>query len=98
TISSGAISRLRPVLMTGALAALGLLPAAFSKAMGADTQRPIAVVIVGGTISAAILTLIVLPVTYLLAERLSERMGWSKTTVTGDSVLDLEPDSGNRTV
>jgi cobalt-zinc-cadmium resistance protein CzcA len=90
-ISSGAVARLRPVLMTGALAALGLLPAAFSKAMGADTQRPIAVVIVGGTISAAILTLIVLPVSYLLLERLNTRMGWSKSTVTGDSILDLEP-------
>jgi heavy metal efflux system protein len=86
-ISNGAIARLRPVLMTGALAALGLIPAAFSKAMGADTQRPIAVVIVGGTLSAAILTLIVLPVTYLLVERLATRMGWSKATIAGDSVL-----------
>ena len=88
-ISTGAISRLRAVLMTGALAALGLLPAAFSKAMGADTQRPIAVVIVGGTISAAILTLIVLPVTYLLVERLTLRMGWTKENVAGDSILEF---------
>ncbi|EYF08340.1 efflux RND transporter permease subunit [Chondromyces apiculatus] len=65
-IVQGARDRLRAVLMTAALAALGLVPAAFSKAMGAETQRPIAVVIVGGTVSAAILTLVVLPVMYQL--------------------------------
>lgn len=63
-ILDGARDRLRPVLMTAALAAFGLVPAALSQAMGAETQRPIAVVIVGGTISAALLTLIVLPVMY----------------------------------
>ncbi len=60
----GATERLRPVLMTATLAALGLVPAAFSRAMGAEMQRPMAVVIVGGTISAAVLTLLVLPVAY----------------------------------
>ena len=60
----GASERLRPVLMTATLAALGLVPAAFSRAMGAEMQRPMAVVIVGGTISAALLTLIVLPAAY----------------------------------
>jgi cobalt-zinc-cadmium resistance protein CzcA len=63
-IMRGCVARLRPVLMTGALAALGLMPAALSRAMGAETQRPIAVVIVGGTLSAALLTLLVLPVMY----------------------------------
>ena len=61
-IMRGCVDRLRAVLMTGALAALGLVPAATSRAMGSETQRPIAVVVVGGTISAAILTLLVLPV------------------------------------
>lgn len=89
-ITTGANARLRAVLMTGALAALGLLPAAFSKAMGADTQRPIAVVIVGGTLSAAILTLIVLPVSYLLVQRMVVRLGWGKRTVVGDSVVPEE--------
>ena len=60
----GASERLRPVLMTATLAALGLVPAAFSRAMGAEMQRPMAVVIVGGTISATLLTLIVLPAAY----------------------------------
>lgn len=68
-IVGGAANRLRPVLMTAALAALGLVPAALSRAMGAETQRPIAIVIVGGTISAALLTLIVLPTAYRLLER-----------------------------
>ena len=72
-ILEGARDRLRAVLMTAALAALGLIPAAFSKAMGAETQRPIAVVIVGGTVSAALLTLIVLPTMYRVAVMLGER-------------------------
>jgi cobalt-zinc-cadmium resistance protein CzcA len=66
-VSNGSRARLRAVLVTGALASLGLLPAALSHAIGSETQRPIAVVVVGGTISAALLTLIVLPVTYYLA-------------------------------
>jgi cobalt-zinc-cadmium resistance protein CzcA len=60
----GARDRLRAVLMTALLASLGLLPAALSHAIGSETQRPIAVVVVTGTLSSALLTLIVLPVTY----------------------------------
>src|SRR4051794_7554300 len=63
-VTGGARDRLRAVLMTALLAALGLLPAALSHAIGSETQRPIAVVVVGGTITAAVLTLIVLPVSY----------------------------------
>jgi len=59
----GARERLRAVLMTALLASLGLLPAAMSHAIGSETQRPIAVVVVCGTISSAALTLLVLPVT-----------------------------------
>ncbi|HEY4245181.1 MAG TPA: CusA/CzcA family heavy metal efflux RND transporter [Kofleriaceae bacterium] len=69
----GARERLRAVLMTALLASLGLLPAAMSHAIGSETQRPIAVVVVGGTISSALLTLIVLPVTYYWAGALRER-------------------------
>ncbi len=61
-IHEGSRERLRPVLMTAALAALGLVPAAFSHAMGSETQKPLAVVIVFGTISACALTLVLLPV------------------------------------
>lgn len=59
--------------MTALLASLGLLPAALSHAIGSETQRPIAVVVVGGTISAAALTPIVLPVTYYRATLLRDR-------------------------
>ena len=60
--------------MTALLASLGLLPAALSHAIGSETQRPIAVVVVSGTISSAALTLLVLPVTYYWATRLRERL------------------------
>jgi cobalt-zinc-cadmium resistance protein CzcA len=73
-IVNGTKDRLRAVLMTALLASLGLLPAALSHAIGSETQRPIAVVVVGGTISAALLTLIVLPVTYYWACKLRERL------------------------
>ena len=63
-VLEGARERLRPVLMTAALAALGLVPAAMSRAMGSETQRPLAVVIVCGTLSACALTLVLLPVMY----------------------------------
>jgi len=69
----GARERLRAVLMTALLASLGLLPAAMSHAIGSETQRPIAVVVVCGTISSAALTLLVLPVTYYWATWLRER-------------------------
>jgi cobalt-zinc-cadmium resistance protein CzcA len=60
-IRSGCRERLRPVLMTAALAALGMVPAALSSAIGSEVQRPIAVVIVGGTLSACALTLVCCP-------------------------------------
>jgi cobalt-zinc-cadmium resistance protein CzcA len=72
-IVDGCRERLRPVLITALLAALGLVPAALSQGIGSETQRPIAVVIVGGTVSAALLTLIVLPVMYDLLERVRSR-------------------------
>jgi cobalt-zinc-cadmium resistance protein CzcA len=73
-VVQGTRDRLRAVLMTALLASLGLLPAAMSHAIGSETQRPIAVVVVGGTISAAALTLIVLPVSYYYACRLRDRL------------------------
>ncbi|MFT3698472.1 MAG: efflux RND transporter permease subunit [Kofleriaceae bacterium] len=69
----GTRERLRAVLMTALLASLGLLPAAMSHAIGSETQRPIAVVVVGGTISAALVTLVVLPVSYFWAGTLRDR-------------------------
>lgn len=63
-IKRGTKERLRPVLLTAAAAALGFLPMAISTNAGAEVQRPLATVVVGGLISATILTLIVLPVLY----------------------------------
>ena len=65
-VTRGALVRLRTVLMTGLLAMLGLLPMALSHAIGSETQRPLAVVVIGGLISATILTLVVLPTLYLM--------------------------------
>jgi cobalt-zinc-cadmium resistance protein CzcA len=63
-VREGALSRVRPVVMTAAMAALGLLPAALSHGVGAETARPFAVVIIGGLVSATVLVLLVLPVLY----------------------------------
>jgi cobalt-zinc-cadmium resistance protein CzcA len=77
-IVHGCLDRLRPVLMTAALAALGLIPAALSHGIGSETQRPIAMVIVAGTVSACALTLIMLPVMYRLFSLVVERFGIGK--------------------
>jgi heavy metal efflux system protein len=60
-VTEGAVSRMRPILMTALMAGLGLLPAALSNAIGAETQRPFAVVIVGGIVTATLFTLTLLP-------------------------------------
>ena len=64
-VLEGSMQRLRTVLMTGLLAMLGLLPMALSTDIGSETQKPLAVVVIGGLISATLLTLIVLPVLYV---------------------------------
>ena len=61
---AGAVARLRPILMTALMAGLGLLPAALSHGIGSETQRPFAVVIVGGIVSATFFTLLLLPLAY----------------------------------
>jgi heavy metal efflux system protein len=65
-VEVGATGRLRAVLMTALLAALGLLPAALSTEIGSETQRPLAVVVIGGLVSATLLTVLVLPVLYAI--------------------------------
>lgn len=64
SVIEGAVRRLRPILMTALMAGLGLLPAALSHGIGSETQRPFAVVIVGGLVSATLLTLILLPLLF----------------------------------
>jgi cobalt-zinc-cadmium resistance protein CzcA len=69
----GAQERLRPVLITSTVAALGLLPAALTRMIGSDVQRPLATVVVGGLISATVLTLVVLPAAYMAMEKYFEK-------------------------
>jgi cobalt-zinc-cadmium resistance protein CzcA len=72
-VIQGAATRLRTVLMTALLAMLGLLPMALSHGIGSETQRPLAIVIIGGLVSATLLTLMVLPTLYLVIERRANR-------------------------
>ena len=65
-IEQTAMMRLRPVLMTGLVAALGFVPMAFNTGVGAEVQRPLATVVIGGVLTSTMLTLLVLPVFYSL--------------------------------
>ncbi len=60
----GALARLRPVLMTALVASLGFLPMAMSQGAGAEVQRPLATVVIGGLATSTLLTLLVLPALY----------------------------------
>jgi cobalt-zinc-cadmium resistance protein CzcA len=63
-IREGALTRLRPVLMTALVASLGFVPMAFNVGAGAEVQRPLATVVIGGIVSSTILTLLILPALY----------------------------------
>ena len=69
---SGGIRRLRPVLMTALVAAVGFLPVALSHGVGAEVQRPLATVVIGGLVTSTLLTLFVLPSLYAWLERKSK--------------------------
>jgi cobalt-zinc-cadmium resistance protein CzcA len=71
-IREGALTRLRPVLMTALVASLGFVPMALATGTGAEVQRPLATVVIGGILSSTMLTLLVLPVLYHLAHRRDE--------------------------
>ena len=73
-VLQGATMRLRTVLMTALLAILGLLPMALSHGIGSETQRPLAIVIIGGLVSATLLTLMVLPTLYLVIQGKDEKV------------------------
>lgn len=72
-VREGTRIRLRPVLMTAAVASLGFLPMALSSGAGAEVQRPLATVVIGGLITATFLTLVVLPVLYIWVEKKVKR-------------------------
>ncbi|MGB1498565.1 efflux RND transporter permease subunit, partial [Alloalcanivorax venustensis] len=63
-VREGALRRLRPVLMTALVAGLGFVPMAFNTGIGSEVQRPLATVVVGGIVTATLLTLVVLPALY----------------------------------
>ncbi len=80
-IANGAVTRLRPVLMTALVASLGFVPMATATGTGAEVQRPLATVVIGGLISSTILTLVVLPALYRMFYRPNSQVG-------------IEPDGG----
>ncbi|MBX9746299.1 MAG: CusA/CzcA family heavy metal efflux RND transporter, partial [Hyphomonadaceae bacterium] len=80
-IREGALTRLRPVLMTALVASLGFIPMAFNVGAGAEVQRPLATVVIGGIISSTLLTLLVLPALYRMVHREAEQddEAWERT-------------------
>ena len=89
-IIKGTNVRLRPVLLTASVASLGFLPMALSTSGGAEVQRPLATVVIGGLITATFLTLVVLPILYSWLAKWQERKGGSTTVVsTGLIILPL---------
>ena len=73
-IVEGALTRLRPVLMTALVAALGFVPMALNTGIGSEVQRPLATVVIGGIVSSTLLTLVVLPALYRLVHGRDEKM------------------------
>lgn len=92
-VLEGSLLRLRPVLMTAAVASLGFLPMAVATSAGAEVQKPLATVVIGGLISATLLTLLVLPVLYVLSHR-KGRKKKPKTAVAATLLLFLLPGFG----
>jgi len=75
-VEEGCLTRLRPVLMTALVASLGFVPMALATGAGAEVQRPLATVVIGGIISSTLLTLVVLPALYRMthgADELKEK-------------------------
>ncbi|PSS57073.1 CusA/CzcA family heavy metal efflux RND transporter [Pseudomonas sp. BBP2017] len=79
-IDEGALTRLRPVLMTALVASLGFIPMALATGTGAEVQRPLATVVIGGILSSTALTLLVLPALYYRAHRKDEEDDTSEVT------------------
>jgi cobalt-zinc-cadmium resistance protein CzcA len=75
-VQQAAVTRLRPVLMTTLVASLGFLPMAFSTGMGAEVQRPLATVVIGGVISAMIMSLLVIRVLYVVVDWVAGSLQW----------------------
>jgi cobalt-zinc-cadmium resistance protein CzcA len=83
-VLNGCVMRLRPVLMTAAVALLGLVPLALSQGIGSEVQRPLAVVVIGGLVSSTFLTLVVLPVLYQWIEERTAVPSLSPSVANGE--------------
>ncbi|WP_090558576.1 CusA/CzcA family heavy metal efflux RND transporter [Pedobacter hartonius] len=95
-VYQGTKDRLRPVLMTATVASLGFLPMAVSTSAGAEVQKPLATVVIGGLLTATLLTLVVLPLLYLIftkgkPERTAKPSGISKESGTTKSSVNVKP-------
>lgn len=88
-VLKGTRARLRPVLMTAAVASLGFLPMALSNGAGAEVQRPLATVVIGGLISSTFLTLIVLPILYIIMEKMSRKKVKRKKLRTAATTIGI---------
>jgi cobalt-zinc-cadmium resistance protein CzcA len=92
-IEEAALTRLRPVLMTALVASLGFLPMALSKGVGAEVQRPLATVVIGGVISSTLLTLLVLPTLYHFFGPRAHGPAAGKPAFAGASANLIQPES-----
>ena len=88
-VLKGLHTRLRPVIMTAAVASMGFLPMALSTSAGAEVQKPLAIVVIGGLFSATLLTLIILPVFYIMFSSHHFRFPFRRKTAKAISVLLL---------
>ena len=94
-IREGGLVRLRPVLMTALVASLGFIPMAISSGAGAEVQRPLATVVIGGLVTSTLLTLLVLPLLYLLFERGAEARQTASHVATPGGAGPIAGPSGN---
>ena len=85
SVIEGSLTRLRPVLMTAAVASLGFVPMAIATGAGAEVQRPLATVVIGGIISSTLLTLLVLPVLYAWAEKKKDGQVSTNSTAVAEA-------------
>jgi cobalt-zinc-cadmium resistance protein CzcA len=97
-VFKGALIRVRPVLMTAVIATAGLIPAALSNEIGSQTQKPFAIVIIGGLISCTFLTLYVLPALYITfapkpSRGSKEELPPALPNITGITAHEEEPAS-----
>lgn len=88
-VREGALTRLRPVMMTALVASLGFVPMALNVGAGSEVQRPLATVVIGGIISSTILTLLVLPALYALVHRKKDEENLT------DVAMEPQPGSGD---